>query len=215
MFRKSMFMLMVVAASCASAVEPQPGRATNAATVRQDVLDNYLTAKGDLDLLLAPVKSVQSLQHYLAQTADAKNPLNALDAEPRQEFLDSLTFNENGLTSYSYQVLQNNLTPKQVKAVLALFGSQGDVRYFRFAKSAPAPGEAGSTYCELVPEADDWCINGDGGGGWDGGGWGDGPVGSGGGGGNLGGGRTVYRNMYCEAPKLCASKAGFNCSDSC
>ncbi|WP_181259144.1 hypothetical protein [Pseudoduganella armeniaca] len=217
MFRKWMFMLMMAAASCAGAVEPQAEQAAKAATVRQEVLDRYLAAKGELDLLLAPVKSEQALQRYLMQTPAARNPLNALAADTRQEFLDSLTFNETGLTSYNYQVLLDNLTPKQAKAVLALFGSQGDMRYYTQAKRAPAPGVDNSMYCELVPDADDWCGNGDGGGGgWDGGGWGDGPVGGGGGGGgNLGGGRTVYPNMYCESPKRCVSRAGSSCSDRC
>jgi hypothetical protein len=211
MFKKILFFLMVAGASLAGAREPLVQPATKTVTKQQEIINRYAAAKADMDLLMAPVKSERSLQSYMAKTRSEKNPLDALDEDARQEFLDSLTFNETGLTSYNYQILVENLTPKQAKGVLALFGSQDDLRYFSAARSAPAPGAENSMYCELVPEADDVCVIGDGGG-WGGGGWGDGPIGGGGGG---GGDLQSYPNMRCEGPGRCVYSSGSRCSARC
>ncbi len=77
-----------------------------------------------LERLLAPIKSKQDLERYLAITPEYKSPFSALTSAARRSFIDSLTFNESGLTGFSYRELQSELTPTQADKLLALFGAR-------------------------------------------------------------------------------------------
>lgn len=83
-----------------------------------------ITIRADLTVeinqLLAPIKSSQNLEAFNKE----ESPLNALPKEARQDFLDSLTFNERGLTGFNYHILETQLSPSQIYKILALFGSQ-------------------------------------------------------------------------------------------
>lgn len=74
-------------------------------------------------LRLAPIHSHEGLVAYLAGTKLTLSPLHYLDPDARARFLASLSFNTNGLTSFSYQDLLD-LTPTQVYQILSLFGVQ-------------------------------------------------------------------------------------------
>ena len=76
-----------------------------------------------IDFAMAPVKSDADLAAYL-RTAGRDSPLMALSPAARRRFLDSLTFNENGLVSYQYQDIAQELTASQAYRVLSLFGVQ-------------------------------------------------------------------------------------------
>ena len=76
-----------------------------------------------LDFEMAPIKTSGDLAAYL-RSANRGSPLMALSPGGRQRFLDSLTFNENGLVSYRYEDLAQELTASQAYRVLSLFGAQ-------------------------------------------------------------------------------------------
>lgn len=73
-------------------------------------------------LRTASVRSHQDLRAY-AMTNKA-SALDALPADARKAFVESVTFNENGITGFRYDVLEQHLTPTQSYAVLAMFGVQ-------------------------------------------------------------------------------------------
>jgi hypothetical protein len=70
------------------------------------------------------------------------SPLRYLSPAAQKAFLDSLTFNENGLTGFKSALLEADLTPTQIEEVLALFGHQRLVIMFPKAKvSSPRDKE--------------------------------------------------------------------------
>ena len=83
--------------------------------------DGANTAK-ELAFIAAPIKSARDLQSYRNSGLDS--PLDKLSSRNKAQFLRSLTFNEKGLTGFRYDVLEQDLTPTEIYAVLALFGSQ-------------------------------------------------------------------------------------------
>ena len=83
--------------------------------------DGANTAK-ELAFIAAPIKSARDLQSYRNSGLDS--PLDKLSSRNKAQFLRSLTFNEKGLTGFRYDVLEKDLTPTEIYAVLALFGSQ-------------------------------------------------------------------------------------------
>lgn len=83
---------------------------------------------------MAPIKTQADLEAYLRLTPMRRSPFNRLAPAPRKEFIESLSFNENGLTGYKYRVLEEELTPTESYRILALFGSQADVRLFKRAR---------------------------------------------------------------------------------
>lgn len=80
-----------------------------------------------LDRLLAPIKSKQDLERYLAVTPEYQSAFSVLTPASRRAFIDSLTFNQNGLTGFSYRDLQAELTPTQIDKILALFGARNTI----------------------------------------------------------------------------------------
>jgi hypothetical protein len=82
------------------------------------------TIKTELDLArqLAPVKNKGSLISYMR--FDTEYPLHKLSKQDRKRFIDGLTFNEKGLTGFSYEVLRDRLTPTEIYYVLYPMGHQ-------------------------------------------------------------------------------------------
>ncbi|WP_217428529.1 hypothetical protein [Rugamonas rivuli] len=80
-----------------------------------------------LDRLLAPIKSKQDLDRYLAVTPAYQSAFSPLTPAGRRAFIDSLTFNQSGLTGFSYRDLQAELTPTQIDKLLALFGARNTI----------------------------------------------------------------------------------------
>lgn len=77
-----------------------------------------------VDAATAPIRSEAQLQTYLAAHPLGTSPLDVLSLEARQRFLASLEFNRKGLATFEYGDLQNELSPTQIYAILALFGVQ-------------------------------------------------------------------------------------------
>lgn len=77
-----------------------------------------------LAISLAPIKSEADLKNYLALTPKKASALRFLSDTDRQIFINSLTFNENGLTSINTGIIRASLSKKQQADVLALFGAQ-------------------------------------------------------------------------------------------
>lgn len=87
----------------------------------------------DIALALAPIRSQVQLQQHL-QANGANSPLATLTPAAKKRFLTSLRFNEKGITSFSYDDLQAELTASQIYQVLSLFGAQHTVSLMRNAR---------------------------------------------------------------------------------
>lgn len=191
----------------------------------QVVGTNSLAQKhGTLAAYSAPVKSITQLKTHVALQSKA-SPLSALSPQGQQEFINSLTFNEHGLTGYNYRVLEKELTVSQIYAILSLVGSQHNISLFKKAKvvnqlDASLLGGGMST-----DVADDCHPIGTPGGGTPGGGT---PGGGTPGGGTSGGsdsgstspgtgtGSPVdYQNYACSARATCAYSFNHICTRNC
>ncbi len=86
------------------------------------------------NVVMAPIKSKAELADYIALTPASKSPLNKLSKASRQIFLDSLTFNEEGVTGFRFRQLEEELTPTEIFKLLSLFGLQDMTRSFKRAK---------------------------------------------------------------------------------
>lgn len=125
------FLLLVIATASGSAQAQQPAANNASETVRIDQILQYLDDMDEVESRVqyatARIQSRQELQQYLDGTVVNKSPLGRLSAAARQTFLSSLRFNEKGLTSFRYDVLEDNLTPTEIYTILRLFGAQQTV----------------------------------------------------------------------------------------
>lgn len=87
----------------------------------------------DIALALAPIRSQVQLQRHL-QTNGRNSPIATLTPAAQKRFLASLRFNEKGITSFSYDDLQAELTASQIYQVLSLFGAQHTTSFMRNAR---------------------------------------------------------------------------------
>lgn len=72
---------------------------------------------------LAPLKSARDVYNYTASTTKELSPLERFSPRAKQQFLRSLRFNDNGLTTFDYTVLES-LSPSEIYKVISLFGLQ-------------------------------------------------------------------------------------------
>lgn len=86
------------------------------------------SVRSDMGLLSAPIRSRKDLSRHVRDGKENGSPLRALSKEGRREFIASLRFNENGLTSYRYDILEQELSVTDAYLVLSLFGAQDDIR---------------------------------------------------------------------------------------
>jgi len=77
----------------------------------------------------APVHSAAQLAAYLAAPKGSDSPLDSLSPAARARFVDSLKFNEGGVTSFYYADIESELTGSQAYALLSLFGLQGTLQF--------------------------------------------------------------------------------------
>lgn len=84
----------------------------------------------DVALNLASIKSSSDLEEHL-RTAGRSSPIAALSGPAQRRFISSLKFNERGITSFSYDDLQSELTASQIYQVMSLFGAQHTVAMMR------------------------------------------------------------------------------------
>ncbi|MGB8625099.1 MAG: hypothetical protein WCD03_02970 [Candidatus Cybelea sp.] len=72
------------------------------------------------------IRSQTQLNTNLRLTPKNASPLRYLTPDARERFLASLRFNERGVTTFRYAELQAELSARQIREVLALFGLQRD-----------------------------------------------------------------------------------------
>lgn len=78
---------------------------------------------------LAPVKSQADLRQHLQQNARGAIMLRKLSPASYRIFIDSLVFNEKGLASFNYGVLEDELSVSEAYEVLSMFGMQHTVHH--------------------------------------------------------------------------------------
>jgi hypothetical protein len=88
----------------------------------------------DLNALVAPIQSAEDIGFHMDQAKRRGSPLLNLSEKSRERFLESLTFNEKGLTGFRYDDLLHELSATQIYQVLALIGQQHSMEYFTSAR---------------------------------------------------------------------------------
>lgn len=84
---------------------------------------------------LAPLKSASDVYQYSRATPKNLSPLSALSDSERERFIQSLRFNEKGLTQFDYTALEQ-LSSAQVYKILSLFGMQSSAGLIRAGSNA-------------------------------------------------------------------------------
>lgn len=82
------------------------------------------------DTKLAPIRSRADLDTYLKE--HPVSPFDAFSKRALERFIDSLTFNQLGLTGYRTAEMESDLTPRQAYAILSLFGVQKTISSLDF-----------------------------------------------------------------------------------
>lgn len=95
----------------------------------RDALDRQVA------MALAPVKNLADFYARLNDGSKGMAAFARLPAAAQQAFISSLTFNETGLTSFNYQVLEDSLRVEEAYSLLSLFGAQSTVRLMRGLKA--------------------------------------------------------------------------------
>lgn len=83
-----------------------------------------------LALAGARIKSLAEFYAYDFSVPPLANPLNRLSQAARQRFIDSLAFNERGITGYATGDLRAELSAEQIYDILVLFGVPDDIYLF-------------------------------------------------------------------------------------
>lgn len=105
----------------------QSGKADNSHVSLDSVVDyaqQIQLNRRAVDMQLAPIKSVDSLNDYLANQKPGDSPLDKLSPGAKERFISSLKFNSKGLTEYRYSELETELSPTEIYQILSLFGVQ-------------------------------------------------------------------------------------------
>lgn len=120
---------------------------------KEDALLHERALEEDIALALAPIKSRKALNAHLRNTANSMSPLQQLSPGARKRFLNSVTFNEKGITGFSYDDLEAELTPSQIYRVLSLFGAQHLTKQIRGARVESEVDRAIMETPIIVPKA--------------------------------------------------------------
>lgn len=80
---------------------------------------------------LARIKSEADLHAYLASMRAMQTPLDRLSPGAKRRFIDSLVFTPNGLGSFTYADIRNELTLSEAYQLLALFGREATAASIR------------------------------------------------------------------------------------
>lgn len=90
------------------------------------------TYQGQLDSLLAPIKSKSDMINFIS--TEFSSPLENLSSNSKWSFIGSLVFGESGLASYRYDLLEQELTATEIHEILSLFGVQNTTPLIRGAE---------------------------------------------------------------------------------
>ncbi|QCO67851.1 hypothetical protein E5843_08880 [Luteimonas yindakuii] len=92
------------------------------ATTDQDIV-HRAAAQYELDQLTAPISSPEDLRSHL-QVGLHASPLRYLSQAGLRRFVSSLSFGENGVSGFSYEDIERELTATQAYELLSLIGQQ-------------------------------------------------------------------------------------------
>jgi hypothetical protein len=106
----------------------------------------------------APIKSRAALNSYMRDGGGKRPPLSYLSNGAQQRFVRSITFNESGVTGYSYNDLERELTLTQAYEVLGLIGEQQNIK---FLKDARIETELDKELHRMITSPAPACDNGD------------------------------------------------------
>ncbi len=132
-FCASMFLFLVGALIISPARSEDEIRSNISTTTNIEQTRKELRDK-ELAFLAAPIKNGDDLKEYLESIRGRSSPIDALSDGARQRFLDSLKFNERGVTGFRYSELESELTVSQIYKILSLFGAQHATPRFKRAK---------------------------------------------------------------------------------
>ncbi|QZN79264.1 hypothetical protein K5K93_11565 [Stenotrophomonas sp. DR822] len=108
---------LVLAYSASASAAAQTGDG-----VRESLREQMLVAQKN-----AQISSAARLDSYLA-AIPVDSPLTLLSADGLEQFLTSLSFNENGLVGYSTDAIASELSYSQARRLLSLFGAERTLR---------------------------------------------------------------------------------------
>ncbi|MCD7099703.1 hypothetical protein [Stenotrophomonas sp. MMGLT7] len=77
----------------------------------------------------APIHSAEQLAGFLAKTKDTASPIDLLSPVAKARFVDSLRFNETGVTSFYYADIESELNSSQAYELLSTFGLQSTLAF--------------------------------------------------------------------------------------
>ncbi|HUA78742.1 MAG TPA: hypothetical protein VL997_00100 [Dyella sp.] len=115
----------------------------------------YQKQQAAIDLFHAPIKSDRDLAQFQMQH-QADSPLRALSPLNQALFLNSLKYNEKGITTIRYDVLES-LTPTQAYQILSLFGMQSLTPSLKLKSVSPLDEQIMSITPSLLPLKDYYC----------------------------------------------------------
>lgn len=108
-----------------------------------------------LEIAAAPIRSPEQLRSHLVRHP-GDSPLMVMSPLNRELFLNSLRFNDKGLTTLRYDVLES-LTPTEAYQVLGLFGMQGLTPQLNLRGNTKLDKKVMSITPSLMPMKDYYC----------------------------------------------------------
>jgi hypothetical protein len=111
---------LAVALFASAGAEPSPADAEQA-------LQTRIALERQIAGALAPIKSLAEFNAHLNDGSKGMAAFAKLSSEAQEIFLSSLTFNERGLASYNYAVLEDALRVEEAYHLLSLLGVQHSV----------------------------------------------------------------------------------------
>lgn len=79
------------------------------------------------DRLSASIKSTESLYTHISTVPES--PINLLPSSVKWEFIASLKFGDEGISSLRYDILEGELSAKEIYEIFSLFGIQNLTSY--------------------------------------------------------------------------------------
>jgi hypothetical protein len=100
----------------------------------------------------ARIHSEIQLASFLSDTKNNHSPINLLSRSARGRFLESLRFNETGVTSFYYADIESELSSSQAYELLSLFGIQSTLSFMgKIRIETTEDREIMSTYANTSP----------------------------------------------------------------
>ena len=100
------------------------------------------------EIALAPLRSESDVKAYLR--ANPTTPFDAFGPMSLTRFIDSLTFNSVGLTSFRTIEMEQELSPRQAYAILSLFGVQKSIAQLRFENATSEESAAQTRIAPII-----------------------------------------------------------------